>query len=259
MRAKVISLVNQKGGVGKTTTAVSIASGLSILGKKTLLVDNDAQANTTINLGFDPENLSKSLADCYLNSNSSVREILLETKIPNLHLIPSDITLSEVQLSLISQIGREKFLKDILEEVLGEYEYVIIDTAPSLELLSINALVASNHVIIPIQTQFLALKGTKILLDTIKKIEDAFEHEIEILGILPTMYDPRTNISKSSVEILKKRFGELVFKNYIPRDVRLEENSALGETIWEYAPRCRAAKAYKEVLMELLEREKGKA
>lgn len=246
--ARIIAMVNQKGGVGKTTTAINLAYALSELhGKKTLLVDIDTQANATSSLGFDPEQVDASLYDVLIGQKS-FQDILIN-KTERLFIAPANLHLSGLNAKDVN--FSEKLLK--LEDA-GEFDFVIIDCPPSLGVLTVLALSSATEVIVPVQAQYLALEGTATLIKTVDLVRRKLNRRLKIGGVLCTMYDPRTKISRSIYGKLLEHFGELVYRTKIARDVRLEECPAYGMSIFEFAPKSRAAKLYSEFAQEVLDR-----
>lgn len=256
----IIAIANQKGGVGKTTTAINLAVYLGKLGKRILLVDLDPQSNLTSGIGFvsnedsvNPiyEGLSKSIYDV-LDGKASVKEVFVVTKYENVHLIPASIDLAGAEIELVNTMSRETILKNALEEVKSEYDYIFIDCPPSLGLLTVNALVASSQVFIPVQCEYFALEGLGQLINTIKLIKKRLNSTLEIGGVIMTMYDIRTNLSKQVANELTKFFGDKVFKTIVPRNVRLSEAPSHGKAIIEYDPRSQGALAYESLAREII-------
>lgn len=256
----IVAIANQKGGVGKTTTAINLAVYLGKLGKRILLVDLDPQSNLTSGIGFvsnedsiNPiyEGLSKSIYDV-LDGKANVKEVFVVTKYENVHLIPASIDLAGAEIELVNTMSRETILKNALEEVKPEYDYIFIDCPPSLGLLTVNALVASSQVFIPVQCEYFALEGLGQLINTIKLIKKRLNSTLEIGGVIMTMYDIRTNLSKQVANELTKFFGGKVFKTIVPRNVRLSEAPSHGKAIIEYDPRSQGALAYESLAREII-------
>ncbi|MBF44983.1 MAG: chromosome partitioning protein ParA [Flavobacteriales bacterium] len=250
---KTIVIANQKGGVGKTTTSINLAACLGVLEKKVLLVDADPQANSTSGVGYDPREIKYGLYEC-LTDNISAREVILKTESPNLDLLPAHIDLVGAELELVNQENREFILKDILEQVKSSYDYIIIDCAPSLGIVTTNALTAANSIIIPIQCEYFALEGLGKLLNTIKIVQNRLNKELDIEGLLLTMYDTRLRLSNQVVEEVKTHFQEMVFKTIIQRNVRLSEAPSFGHTIIMHDANSKGAINYLNLAKELMEK-----
>jgi chromosome partitioning protein len=252
---QVVAIVNQKGGVGKTTTAINLAAAVSLAERPTLLIDSDPQANTTRALGFDLDPQRPSLYDAY-SLQASVRELRLAcTDLPFLGLVPSDRDLVGVEVELVGQERREFRLRDILEEIRELYDYTLIDCPPSLGLITLNALVAADSVLIPVQCEYLALEGISQLVDTIHRVRDALNPGLEIRGVLMTMFDERTNLARQVVEEVRGVFGDRVYQTVIPRSVRLSEAPSHGKAIFHYDVRSKGAEAYTALAKEFLSHE----
>ena len=252
---KIISIANQKGGVGKTTTSVNLAASLGVLEKKVLLVDADPQANSTSGVGYDPREIKSGLYECLID-NLSPRDAIVKTESPNLDLLPAHIDLVGAELELVSQQNREFILKGILEQVKSSYDYIIIDCAPSLGIVTTNALTAANSIIIPIQCEYFALEGLGKLLNTIKIVQNRLNKELDIEGLLLTMYDTRLRLSNQVVEEVKTHFQEMVFNTIIQRNVRLSEAPSFGQTIIMHDANSKGAINYLNLAKELLEKNK---
>ncbi len=266
--ARIIALVNQKGGCAKTTTAVNVAACLAVSGRKTLLIDMDPQANATVSLGVDPGGLTRTVYHLLVEGErdemdgTGLLDILVPTTVSNLMLAPSSIDLAAAELELAARIGRENMLRKRMGPVLEQYAYIIIDTPPSLGLLTLNSLVAADGVIIPIQTHYYALLGMRQLLRTLKMVREEVGHNVEILGVLPTMYDSRTNISKEIVQGIKDFFGDQVFQTTIHFNIKLVESSMVGVPLFVHNPTSRGAQEYMELAREVMkieERTRGAA
>ncbi len=252
---KIIVIANQKGGVGKTTTAINLAACLGVLEKKVLLVDADPQANSTSGVGYDPREIKSGLYECLID-NLSPRDAIVKTESPNLDLLPAHIDLVGAELELVNQQNREFILKGILEQVKSSYDYIIIDCAPSLGIVTTNALTAANSIIIPIQCEYFALEGLGKLLNTIKIVQNRLNKDLDIEGLLLTMYDTRLRLSNQVVEEVKTHFQEMVFNTIIQRNVRLSEAPSFGETIIMHDANSKGAINYLNLAKELLEKNK---
>lgn len=252
--AKVIAITNQKGGVGKTTTAINLGASLAANDLRVLLIDSDPQGNSTTGLGIDKGNHASTFYDALIGG-TPLLEPIVRTECDGLHLVPADKNLVGANIDLVDLPDREYRLRKALETVKGNYDYVLIDCPPALDLLTVNALVAADSVLIPIQCEFFALEGISQLMDTIDKIRDAFSHPLKIEGILLTMYDDRTNLTRQVADDLKEFFSDEVLSTVIPRSIRLAEAPSYGKPILMYDPRSRGAESYIKLAKEILENE----
>ena len=250
---KIISIANQKGGVGKTTTAMNLAGSLGVLEKKVLLIDADPQANASSGVGHNPKEIENGIYE-WLIGQATAKECILETKSPNLDLLPASIDLVGAELELVNLEEREYRMKKVLAPIRDEYDFIIIDCAPSLGLLTLNALAASDSVIIPIQCEYFALEGLGKLLNTIKIVQQRLNNDLIIDGLLLTMYDTRLRLSNQVVEDVKTHFQEMVFKTIIHRNVRLGESPSYGETIVIHDASSKGAINYLNLASELLKK-----
>jgi chromosome partitioning protein len=251
--AHVIAIANQKGGVGKTTTAINLAAALAAAEYSVLLIDSDPQGNSTTGLGIGKTDDRKTLYDVLLHQ-TPIADVTVATE-SGVHLVPADQNLVATNLDLVDQENRERKLQDALVHIRHEYQYVVIDCPPALDLLTLNALVASNSVLVPIQCEFFALEGISQLMDTIDRIKQSFNPNLKVEGVLLTMYDDRTNLTRQVESDLREFFAEEVFKTVIPRSIRLAEAPSFGKTILAYDPRSRGAEAYIQLAKEILANE----
>lgn len=256
LKAKVIVLANQKGGVGKTTTSLNLAAALAKKGKKVLLVDSDPQGNASSGVGlFDKSDGKGQLYDCFMG-NKETTSCIRDTGVPSLSVLPSSIDLVGVEIELISLKNREKMLRKILRPVRDKFHYIIIDCPPSLGLLTINGLTAADSVLIPMQCEYFALEGLAQLIETIRKVKKTLNPGLYVEGLLMTMFDRRNRLTHQVAAEIQNHFGDKVFKTIIPRNVRLSESPSYGKTILEYDRSCPGAKAYIKLGNEFLRRSK---
>lgn len=251
--ATTIAVTNQKGGVGKTTTAINVAFYLAKEGSKTLLVDFDPQGNATSGLGFEKSDLKKTMVEVILG-DVTVDKAILETKFKNLSLAPTTPHLANAEVDISKLSRRFNLLKKALETVVDQYDFVVIDCPPSLSLLTINGLIASNYVLLPVQTEFYALEGVSQLLESMKLVKKAMNPDLELLGVVATMVDSRTTLSSQVLEEVKKFFGKKVFETYIPRNVRLAEAPSHGVPVGVYDRFSKGSRAYKALAKEIVGR-----
>jgi chromosome partitioning protein len=253
----IITIANQKGGVGKTTTAFNLSAALAFLGKSTLLVDTDPQAHSTVSSVKDPSKNEKSIYDVLVDSNQNITDVIVNSVIPGLDVAISKISMAKLEPILLGELDAHFKLKDVLEPIRKKYDFIIIDTPPTLGLITINAMVAASHILIPIQSSYLSLEGADDLLDTIEKIRKLVNPRLEILGILITLHDKRTNIAKDVVNRIKEVFGKKVFRTMISKSVKLEESPAYKESIFTYAPYSVGSLQYKKLAEEVIKRAKS--
>ncbi len=250
--ARVIALCNQKGGVGKTTTTINLGAALAETGRRVLLVDFDPQGALSVGLGVNPHELDLTIYNLLMQRDVSIDEVLLKTGVPGLDLLPGNIDLSAAEVQLVSEVAREQTLGRVLAPVLGEYDIVLIDCQPSLGLLTVNALAAAHGVIIPLECEFFALRGVALLMDTIYRVQERINPQLEVEGILATMYDARTLHGREVLARVVEAFGDKVFHTVIARTVRFPETTVAGEPITTYASSSSGAAAYRALAREVL-------
>ncbi|KOO48285.1 ParA family protein [Viridibacillus arvi] len=248
---KTIAIANQKGGVGKTTTSVNLSACLAHLGKKVLMIDTDPQGNATSGVGVNKGEVHKCIYDVLID-DESIKDVIRETKVNNLYIVPATIALAGAEIELVSTISREVRLKHAIEDIKNDYDYIVIDCPPSLGLLTINSLTASDSILIPVQCEYYALEGLSQLLSTVRLVQKHLNHQLTIEGVLLTMLDARTNLGLQVIEEVKKYFQDKVFKTVIPRNVRLSEAPSHGEPIIVYDAKSRGAEGYLELAREVI-------
>ncbi len=252
--ARVIALCNQKGGVGKTTSAINLGAALAEVGRRVLLVDFDPQGALSVGLGVQPHQLERTSYNLLMDPGVTIDEVLLKTSVPGVDLLPSNIDLSAAEIQLVSEVAREQALARAVAPVLDEYDYVLIDCQPSLGLLTVNALTAAHGVIIPLECEFFSLRGVALLIDTIEKVQQRLNPNLTLDGILATMYDGRTLHGREVYTRVLEAFGDKVYDTVIARTVRFPETSVAGEPITSWAPTSSGAKAYRDLAREVIAR-----
>jgi chromosome partitioning protein len=249
----VLSIANQKGGVGKTTTCINLAAALALKKKRTLLIDLDPQANASIAF-FSPDETQSTTYDLFIEHGCELAKVVRSTKDPNLFVAPARLALARLEQQLAGQFDAPYKLKDALAPALKDYDYIVLDTPPALGILTVNALVASTHLLVPIQAAYFAIEGTDDLLETYARIRSRPNPDLKVLGVVITLYDKRTNISRDTHEQIRATFGDALFKTRISKNVRLEESPAYKETVFTYAPKSSGAEEYRKLAQEVLQR-----
>jgi len=252
--AYVIAMCNQKGGVGKTTTTINLGAALAELGRRVLLIDCDPQGSLSVGLGINPHTLETSLYDLLMVRNTDPHTIIQSTKVEGMDLLPANIDLSAAEVQLVSEVAREHTLSRAIAPLKKDYDIIIIDCAPSLGLLTVNALTSADGVLIPLESEFFALRGVAMLTDTISKVQERLNNKLELIGIVGTMYDPRTLHNREVLERVQEAFGDKVFTTKIRRTVKFPETTVAGEPITTYAPTSQAAQQYRDLAKEVLAR-----
>ena len=252
--ARIVAVCNQKGGVGKTTTTISLGAALAEQGRRVLLVDFDPQGALSVGLGFQPHELDATVYNLLMERGVAARDVLFKTNVDGMDLLPSNIDLSAAEVQLVSEVGREHTLVRVLRPLIDKYDYILVDCQPSLGLLTVNALAAADGVIIPLECEFFSLRGVALLIDTIEKVRERLNPKLEITGILPTMFDPRTLHCREVMARVVEAFGDTVFDAVINRTVRFPETTVAGEPITRWAPRSAGAKSYRELAREVIAR-----
>jgi len=252
--AFIIAMCNQKGGVGKTTTTINLGAALAELGRRVLLIDFDPQGSLSVGLGINPNTLEASVYDLLMVRGTKPDSIITSTAVLGLDLLPANIDLSAAEVQLVSEVAREHTLSRVIEPLKSQYDTILIDCAPSLGLLTVNALTAADGVLIPLETEFFALRGVAMLTDTIGKVQERLNSKLQLIGILGTMYDPRTLHSREVLQRVEEAFGNVVFATRIRRTVKFPETTVAGEPITTYAPGSAAAQQYRDLAQEVLAR-----
>ncbi|HKN99486.1 MAG TPA: ParA family protein [Pseudonocardiaceae bacterium] len=252
--AKIMAICNQKGGVGKTTSTINLGAALAEYGRRVLLVDFDPQGALSVGLGVQPQQLDQTIYNVIMERDVGVGDVVMSTSVDSMDLLPSNIDLSAAEVQLVAEVGREHTLVRVLRPLVEHYDYILVDCQPSLGLLTVNALAAADGVIIPLECEFFSLRGVALLIDTIDKVRERLNPKLEITGILPTMFDPRTLHCREVMARVIEAFGDTVFDAVINRTVRFPETTVAGEPITRWAPRSAGAKAYRELAREVIAR-----
>ncbi len=252
--ARVIAVANQKGGVGKTTSTINLGAALAEYGRRVLLVDCDPQGALSVGLGVHPHQLERTIYNLLMERGCDIEDVIMKTNVAGMDLLPSNIDLSAAEVQLVTEVGREHALARVLRPVLDRYDLVLIDCQPSLGLLTINSLACAHHVLIPLECEYFSLRGVALLIDTIDKVKDRLNPDLSIIGILATMYDPRTLHTREVRSRVLEAFGDLVFETTINRTVRFPETTVAGEPITTWAPTSAGATAYRTLAREVIAR-----
>lgn len=253
--ARVIAMANQKGGVGKTTTTINLGAALAEQGRRVLLIDVDPQGSLGVGLGVEPHALEVTIYNLLMQDGTGLDEALVETAIEDLHLLPANIDLAAAELLLVQEVAREQALERIVQRLRYRYDHILIDCPPSLGLLTINGLTAADGVVVPLECEYFALRGMSLLMQTLERVRSRLNPELELEGIIATMFDQRTIHSREVLERVRDAFGDVVFDTTVTKTIRFAEAPVAGEPILSYAPRSRGADAYRELAREVLERE----
>jgi chromosome partitioning protein len=253
--ARVIALANQKGGVGKTTTTINLGAALAEEGERVLLIDMDPQGSLGVGLGLEPHALEATVYNLLMQDGTTVDDVLLETGVDGLHLLPANIDLAAAELLLVQEVAREQALQRIVGRLLYRYDYILIDCPPSLGLLTINGLTAAHGVIVPLECEYFALRGMSLLMQTLERVRDRLNPQLELEGIVATMFDGRTLHTREVLERVRDAFGDVVYGTTVNKTIRFAEAPVAGEPILSYAPRSRGSSAYRELAREVMQRE----
>jgi chromosome partitioning protein len=250
--ARVVAMANQKGGVGKTTTTINLGAALAEYGRKVLLVDFDPQGALSVGFGVNPHTLDLTVYNLLMQSDVSIEDVIVKTNVAGLHVLPANIDLSAAEIQLVNEVAREQTLARLLRPVMSEYDFIIIDCQPSLGLLTVNALTAAHGVLVPLECEFFSLRGVALLLDTVDKVRERLNFDLELDGILATMYDSRTTHSRQVLQRVVEAFGDGVYQTVITRTVRFPETTVAGEPITTWAPASSGARAYRQLAREVI-------
>ena len=256
--ARVLAFANQKGGVGKTTTVINLGAGLAELDNRVLLIDMDPQGSLGVGLGVEPHGLSHTVYNLLMQDDVALDNVILDTDIGGVHLLPANIDLAAAELVLVQEVAREHALKRIVDRLRYRYDFILIDCPPSLGLLTINGLTAADGVIVPLECEYFALRGMTLLMDTLKKVQERLNPQLELSGIVATLFDSRTIHTREVLDRVREAFGEAVLKTTINRTIRFAEAPVAGEPILTYAPESKGAEAYRELAKEVLARERAR-